>query len=288
MAAAVEEALVDLDSRVESAARAIAVQAAAEAVRAMAPRETSVRVDGASPVNVGKTHRQFPALLAMAGAGVFPYLCGPSGSGKTTAAQQVAAALGLKFYFNGAIETEYKLSGFVDARGQVVSTPFRRAYTEGGVYLFDEIDGSMPSAVLAFNAALAGGSADFPGESEPVPRHPRFVGMAAANTWGMGATIEYVGRYKLDAASLDRFVMLEWDYDEDLERALATDAAWCATVQRLRAEARRRGLKVIVSPRATLAGCRLLRAGLTRDEVLDATVLARLPASERAILKAVA
>jgi len=286
VAAAIQEALADVDRRVEAVAQVVAEQAAAEAVKKIAPRDVQVVRDGAEPTNVGKAHRQFETLLKMAAAGVSVYICGPAGSGKTTAAEQVAAALGLKFYFNGAIDSEYKLSGFVDATGRVVSTAFRRAYTEGGVYLFDEIDASMPSAVLAFNAALAGRSADFPGETEPVKRHPDLVVMAAANTWGLGGTVEYVGRNKLDAASLDRFVMLEWDYDEDLERELTTDAAWCSLVQRLRSEAKRRGLKVVISPRATLAGCRLLKFGFTTDQALDATVFARLPQSERQTLRA--
>src|SRR5690606_7558053 len=107
----------------------------------------------------------------MVAAGVNVWLAGPAGSGKTTAAEQVAKALKLKFYFNGAIDTEYKLSGFVDAHGRIVSTAFREAYTNGGVYLFDEVDASLPSATLAFNAALANGQCDFPGSKEPTPKH---------------------------------------------------------------------------------------------------------------------
>jgi hypothetical protein len=35
----------------------------------------------------------------------------------------------------------------------VVNTDFRRAYKDGGLFLFDEIDASFPQALLAFNAA---------------------------------------------------------------------------------------------------------------------------------------
>jgi len=269
---------------VTTALQDVAVAAAEDAVRRLVPRELVVKMDGAKPKNVGKTHKQFPRLLKMVAAGCNVWLAGPAGSGKTTAAEQVAEALGLDFYFNGAIDTEYKLSGFVDANGHIVSTAFRKAYTEGGVYLFDEVDASLPSATLAFNAALANGHCDFPGSAKATPKHKNFRCIAAGNTWGFGATMEYVGRNRLDAAFLDRFVQLDWSYDEDLERALATDAAWCTEVQRMRKQAVIRGLKVVISPRATINGCKLLAAGMSVAEVKDAVILAKLRPEDRSAL----
>jgi hypothetical protein len=259
-----------------------AVAAAREEVKRLAPRELVVQVgENGAKVNVGRAHKQFATLLKFVGAGVNVWLAGPAGSGKTTAAEQAAKALGLRFYFNGAIDTEYKLSGFVDAQGRVVSTAFREAFTNGGVYLFDEVDASLPGATLAFNAALANGACDFPGATEPVQKHPDFRVIAAGNTWGHGATMEYVGRNRLDAAFLDRFVQLTWAYDEELEASLSTNAAWCTEVQRLRRRAAEQGLKVVVSPRATIFGCKLLAAGLSTEEVREATILAKLKADDR-------
>ena len=90
------------------------------------------------------------------------------------------------------------------AQGTIVSTEFRKAYENGGLFLFDEIDASMPGAILAFNAALANNFMDFP--DKKVPRHKDFYCIAAANTFGSGADRQYVGRNQLDAASLDRFI----------------------------------------------------------------------------------
>lgn len=208
----------------------------------------------------GPAHKDFPNLLAMARAKVNILMVGPAGSGKTTAAEQLANALGLEFYFNGAIDTEYKLKGFVDAQGRVVSTEFRKAFERGGVYLFDEVDASLPAATMAFNAALANGWCDFP--DKRVTRHPDTIIIAAANTFLGGATFEYVGRNKQDAAFVDRFMVLPWDIDENLEARLCSDQAWLAHVQRLRSNARRQGLKVIISPRASIEGAKLLAAGL--------------------------
>ena len=131
-----------------------------------------------------KRHQIFAALRMTVAAKVNVFLVGPAGSGKTTVAKQVAHSLGLRFHFNGAIHSEYKLTGFRDAQGKVHRTAFREAFEHGGLYLFDEIDASQPAALLAFNAALANGMFDFP--DRHVQAHPNFRCIAAANTWGKG------------------------------------------------------------------------------------------------------
>lgn len=219
--------------------------------------------------DLGVQHRQFPLLLKALNARqsdghhLNVWLTGPAGSGKTTAALQAAKALSLEYAFTGAIDTPYPLLGFVDAQGRTVRTPFREVYESGGVFLFDEYDGSHPSATLPFNAALANGHCAFP--DRIVERHKDFVAIAAANTFGLGATAEYVGRNRLDAASLDRFVTIAWETDEALEMATAGNAEWTRHVQAVRARAQAKGLKVIVSPRASYFGAALLAAGLERD-----------------------
>jgi cobaltochelatase CobS len=281
-----------LDGRGEEAAKRLGddlERRLEEALAKVTRTELVVRSGDREVVLEGLQHSQFPQLLRMVGAGLNVWVAGPAGSGKTRAASDAARALGLKFHFNGAIDSEYKLSGFVDAQGRVVSTAFREAWTKGGLYLFDEVDASMPSALLAFNAALSGDLADFPGEPDPVKRHPDFRVVAAANTWGFGGDGQYVGRSKLDAAFLDRFASLPWDYDEALEKKMAGQhERWADTVQEMRRLARARGLKVVISPRATLAGAAMLAAGFSQREAAEATVLCKLdPGSRQALEGAV-
>jgi MoxR-like ATPase len=198
------------------------------------------------------------------------WLTGPAGSGKTTAAHNCAKALGLEFRFCGAQSNEYGLLGFTDANGRTVRTPFREAYEHGGVFLFDEVDASSASAVLAFNAALANGVCNFP--DAIVERHEKFVCIAAANTFGLGATNDYVGRMKQNAAFIDRFVSLAWDIDEALETSLSGNATWAKRVQHLRKRATDLGLKVVISPRASMYGAKLIAAGMHINRVEALTV----------------
>lgn len=218
----------------------------------------------------GLHHELMPHVLKAVQCGCNVMLVGPAGSGKTFMASQIAKALEIPFYFNGALSSEYKLTGFMDANGKLVRTPFREAYEKGGVYLFDEIDGSMPDALLAFNAALSNGCADFPDGT--VEKHEDFHCIAAANTYGKGADRVYVGRSQLDGASLDRFVIIDLDYDEKLEKALSGNEDWTRFVQRVRAAVSSQKVRHIVSPRASIEGAKLLEAGIRQKIVEDMTV----------------
>jgi hypothetical protein len=267
--------------------KAIAQSAVAETVRDEITKRmpTVITVENAKidqSIDLGLSHRSVPDLIKVLNTGLNVWLSGPAGSGKTHAAEQAAKALGLPFYFNGAIDTEYKLTGFIDAQGRCVSTAFRRAFTEGGLYLFDEVDASMPSATLAFQAALSNGYADFPDGMQK--KSDRFVAMAAANTWGYGADGNYVGRNRMDAAFTNRFVKFAWDYDEALERQLAGNDEWVSEVQSKRAKALGNGLKVVISPRQSIQGAKLLAAGFSKDQVRNMTYLAGLSDQQRKAL----
>jgi cobaltochelatase CobS len=248
----------------------------AAAIRDRTPTELTITAPNAAPIPLGLVHSKTEKLIRMLAAGSNVYLHGPAGSGKTTAAQKAATALGLDFYFAAKVESEYLLLGFKDARGETVRTQFREAYEHGGLFLFDELDGSSPQAVVALNAALANGICPFPDGT--IKRHDNFKCIGAGNTVLGGASRMYVGRSQLDAASIDRFDFLVWGYDEQLERALATDQNWCAFVQAVRKTVMDRALNHLVTPRATIGGCKLLAAGFAWDEVADMVVYKGLDA----------
>lgn len=230
-------------------------------------------------------HYQFERLLKLLQAHQNVFMVGPAGSGKSTAAKNAAKALGLDFFFNGAIDSEYKLLGFTDAQGRVVSRPFREAFLNGGLYFFDEVDGSLPGAVLAFNAALANRAIDFPDGNYQA--HEDFYCVAAGNTFH-GADHQYVGRNKQDAAFLDRFAVLTWGYDADLEASMARAShpdetlalRWLGAVRYSRAKASENGIQVVISPRATTGGLLALQAGLSWDEIEEVFLKKSLKNSE--------
>jgi len=239
---------------------------------------------------IAHRHPKFETLLRIACSrqpdGFHPniWIAGPAGSGKTTGGRQLAEALSLPFYFNGAVNMEHKLIGYEDATGRYHTTPFREGFTSPAIYQFDDVDSSDNAALIPLNAATANGLCDFPDLPTPLPRHPDSIIIATANTWGLGATSDYVGRVKLDAAFLSRFpAKLFWDYDEPFEISISGNPSWAKRVQRARKRARELGLKVIMDPRLTYAGAGMLASGNfpNENEVAELTYLANLNPDQR-------
>jgi cobaltochelatase CobS len=250
------------------------------------------RADNSTWKSSGTNHPLFEKLLRVLASrmvnGIAPnvWIAGPTGSGKTHAAEQAAHAMGVNFYFNGALSMTHELTGFVDAAGNYHTTPFREAYENGGVYLFDEVDASDNACLLALNAALANGVAAFPDKPLPVKRHKDFVCIGAANTFGQGATAEFIGRAKIDAAFLSRFpVKFAWGYDVALEQAISGNVDWAKRVQAARARAQASGTKIVIDPRHSQAGAALIAAGMSFDETAELTYLAGLSADQKRIVE---
>jgi cobaltochelatase CobS len=171
------------------------------------------------------------------------------------------------------------LVGFMTANGVYVGTEFRKRFEFGGVYLMDEIDNANPNILGTLNAALANGYMAFP--DGMVKRHDGFVAIAAGNTYGNGATAQYVGRNPIDGATKDRFVFMDILIDENVEDAMmqaegldaSVLAKWTNIVRSARKNVTSHGLQVIVSPRSARDGARLLKAGFTTTEVVGMTIL---------------
>ena len=252
-----------------------------------APRVLRVEIAGHIKEMPATTrHCLFDTLLAMTVASRLPggqmvMIVGPAGGGKTAACEQVATALGLPFYSDGALTGKHELTGYKDGAGQYHTTPFRQAFEHGGVYLMDELDRSDSSVPLVLNSALANGFMAFPDRAEPVRRHADFVPLVAANTFGRGADRLYVGANQLDGATTDRTVALNWDYDEALERAITGDDAWVSYVQAARASAWKHKVRHIISPRASLGGANLRRLSLPFDLVAEGAIWKGLDAEQR-------
>lgn len=175
---------------------------------------------------------EFDKILRNASLGIPTMMVGPTGCGKTFIASQVAKALELDF---AAISCsigapDSALTGLLlptGANGKFVYVPseFVRMYENGGVMCIDEMDNADANWLVLFNMALSGTDGFYlPQRYEKpfVKRHENFVCIAAANTFGTGADLQYVGRSQLDEATLDRFRVgtVFMDYDPKVEESL--------------------------------------------------------------------
>lgn len=222
--------------------------------------------------HVEGAHKDFAKILTCIAAGVNVAAVGPAGSGKSTIFEMAAKELGLSYYFTGAVQQEHKIMGYMDANGNYHRTPFREAFEHGGLFVMEEFDGSGARALLAINNAAANSHCDFP--DGMVTKHKDFVLVMAGNTFGTGASRQYVGRQQIDAATLDRFAFVEVGYDEDLETAItlavnASAGSWVKKVQSFRRKVEKAGLRHVVSPRASLMGAKLLKQGMDEQTVVE-------------------
>ena len=251
-------------------------------IEALQPKVTQIVIKDRPTVTLkGVQHMAFADIMMSISARCNTFLVGPAGTGKTTMVSQVAEALNLSFHAENltAATTEYALKGFKDANSNYVPTKLREFFQNGGVYLLDEIDNANPNVLGVLNSALSNGFMAFP--DGMVQKHPDFIAVAAGNTYGNGATAEYVGRNPIDGATLDRFAFFNVDIDEAVEDAMlagfglpsATAKVWLEAVRRSRINVATSGLRVIVSPRATANGAGLLAQGMDMNKVYNATVL---------------
>lgn len=255
-------------------------------------RVIEVKANKKSKKMDGVMHRNFENLLKTVNAGLPVLMVGPAGTGKTHSAALVAEALSLDFFSIsvGSQTSKSDLAGYMSATGNYVETAFRRAYEDGGVFLLDEADAGNSNVLILLNAALSNGYMAFP--DKMVKAHDDFRLIATANTFGTGASRQYVGRNQLDAATIDRFTTIIWDIDDRIEEAMAGDTAegkkWLNVVRVVRNRALNElDLRVVISPRATQRGVALLTAGVPFSDVLEMALIANIP-SEQASIRSLA
>ena len=243
----------------------------------MLPKTIEVKTPTSKTVMQGLFHKQFDKILQLVGLNIPTMLVGPAGSGKNHTLEQVAEALELEFYFSNAITQEYKLTGFIDANGFYQETQFYKAFKNGGLFFLDEMDASIPEVLIILNSAIANGYFDFP--NGKVDAHEDFRVVSAGNTMGTGANAEYTGRNRLDAATLDRFAIIEFGYDSEIEKQLASTPELYEFILDLRNTIDGMDLKYVVSMRATINASKL-DGVLDKQDIIKSVILKGLPKDE--------
>lgn len=271
-----DEIKVQTKASIEEAMQAIEKKRA-EVIKGLEPlQQLEVTYNEQANKVTGLQHKQLKELIKIVAQNLPVMMVGSAGSGKTKAAEQVAEALGFSFHCQsvGAQTSKSDLFGFVDASGKYQSSGFRKAYEKGGVFCMDEIDAGNPNVLVLLNSAIANGCCAFPDKMVKVHKDFRFIG--TANTYGTGTNRMYVGRNQLDMATLDRFVVIEWAIDEDLEKQLAGNTklaqAWVRLVQTVRAKAQKQKLRAVISPRATMKGAALLALAIDEKKVYEMVI----------------
>lgn len=216
-------------------------------------------------------HKQYNTIKTCIQNNIPVYLVGEAGTGKNYTLESIAWDLELDFYFTNSVQQEYKLTGFIDAGGKYHETEFYKAFTKGGLFFLDEMDASIPEVLVLLNAAIANGYFEFPNGRKEA--HKDFRVVAAGNTVGSGADELYTGRLVLDQATLDRFVIIEFDYDRNVELHLANNNTELVDfVEDLRRQSRENGMRCTFSYRCIIQVTKLEHAGMDIKTILQIAV----------------
>ena len=218
-------------------------------------------------------HSEYETIKTCLECGIPVYLAGPAGSGKNHTVEQITEELGWDFYFSNSVQQEYKLTGFIDAGGQYHETEFYKACTSENecVFFLDEMDASIPEVLVLLNAAIANGYFEFP-NGRVTLKHVHFV--AAGNTVGSGADEMYTGRMVIDQATLDRFTIINFDYDIRIEMSITKNNADLVDfVHQLREYATTQGIRATFSYRCMTMVTKLENAGMDLEKIMKIAIM---------------
>lgn len=221
------------------------------------------------------------------------FLVGPAGTGKSTLALCACKEL---FGIEGTLQDVAKsdkfaqisfspdtitadMLGFTDVNGVFHETDIVRVFREGGLILFDEMDDADASLLVKLNTMLANGVIPTPNGMVTQNSNTYIVG--TANTYGTGGDSMYVGRSRLDAATLDRWKLatVMVDYDKKLEDSMCDgldekqkrELLTMRTIIRNSIEYNK--WKQICSTRFVSDGVKMLTAGYSSMQVLNTFLL---------------
>lgn len=242
-------------------------------------------------------HQAFEPLLRKIRAGVHIVLTGGPGVGKTTLTGQLAEALGLRHVVTPMkpLPQDHEFFGYNSPiTGDLVQGVVRDLYESGGIWVLDELDTAHPSTPPTLNMLLAQDYFDFPrngGGVERVKRHKDFRVMATGNTYGGGGSVDFAGTTKINEATRDRFTFFHMGIDEKLEQAICDSIdptfsrAVLGVVRKARANAERYGLRVFITPRASIDATKMMALGDSLRDALNGRLMGRgLPADQEAKL----
>lgn len=258
-----------------------------EQIAKVKPRKIEVKIGDKVTKLEGAQHYQFELVLKAIASGVNLALTGSTATSKTTMAIQCAKSLGKEYMLFRPMHSPSQAEGYMSATGEYIQSNLYRAHKGGMVAIFDEFDASDPSITLIINSLLDNKCFTYP-NGETVC-NPEFQVIATMNTHGTGSDRKFVGRNRLDAATLDRFAVLEIHRDLSLEASLIgvveapekinlskgglpVAEEWLRLVREERARYAKTQPDKIVSMRAVRDGWKLMEAGIGAHWALKMTV----------------
>lgn len=230
----------------------------AEKLKAEEEEKKRKAEEEAKMIDVSKLqpHEQLKRLIEAGMRNI--WMVGPAGCGKSTMARMTAKELNLPYLCIscgiGTSATEFL--GYKYPTRE--STKFAEYYAKPSIILIDEMTALDPAVGQVLNAALANDEIET--TTGLVSRNPECIIIATSNTFGSGASRQYVANNQLDASTIDRFIggIIEVDYSVDYESQYDVDVV--NYVWKLRECIKACNIRRIASTRMIQSGTRMKKA----------------------------
>lgn len=230
----------------------------AEKLKAEEEEKKRKAEEEAKMIDVSKLqpHEQLKKLIEAGMRNI--WMVGPAGCGKSTMARMTAKELNLPYLCIscgiGTSATEFL--GYKYPTRE--STKFAEYYAKPSIILIDEMTALDPAVGQVLNAALANDEIET--TTGLVSRNPECIIIATSNTFGSGASRQYVANNQLDASTIDRFIggIIEVDYSVDYESQYDVDVV--NYVWKLRECIKACNIRRIASTRMIQSGTRMKKA----------------------------
>lgn len=213
------------------------------------------------------------------------YLGGSPGAGKSYNIKLAAERAELEYAFIALSDATMPsaIFGYQTADGDYVPTVFYHFYLNGGVLDIAELDNCNANVFTLLNNALDNGSYFFPGRSKDeafhkVTRHKDCIVVGNGNTFLRGPSDMFPARQQQDAAAIERFRFINWQYDEALELHLTNNSPLTVWAHQLRAlcapgkAGKANGEQLVVSMRGILDSVDLLNSGFSKLEAVNMAI----------------
>lgn len=189
------------------------------------------------------------------------WMVGPAGCGKTTMGTDLSKKLNRPCFIQscGIGTSAAEFIGYKYPTRE--ATEFSKYYSQPSVIIIDEFTALDPAVAQIVNSALANGYIQT--TTGQVFRHPECIIIATSNTFGTGASRQYVANNQLDASTIDRFVggIIEVDYSSKYESQF--DSEVVAYVNKIRNIIKHHDIRRVASTRMIITGCKLKNAHMS-------------------------
>ena len=212
-------------------------------------------------------------------------MCGGAGVGKSQLARTMAESLGVEYMSLSlsSMTPVSQITGMV--RATDVTRPLWREFWEHGnaLFSFDDFDRAHANTLTVISEALANNVMSFP--DGMIERAPNTYICASANTHGRGGDRMYAGANQLDAATLDRFFVVDIEVDQALESSVAHSLTEdvelveraLTLVRQCRANAAVYGLRFLATPRSSFALIKAVNRGMDWETAVNGALRKGVP-----------